>query len=170
VHTNNTAPCDDHDACTTGDHCSNGQCVSGSSECGGQGCSPGYWKQCDLADPKGKNQQHCHAWADTESIPPHAAGPYSPLDLFNSVFGVNAFPGKTLLAVLQQGGGGLNALGRHAVGALLNAASPGVNYELSPQQVIDKFKEAFNDPSKIDEVSALFESLEDENGRICPLN
>ena len=44
--------------------------------------------------------------------------------LLRSIAGFDdAFPGMTLLEVLSQGGGGLNALGRHTVAALLNAAS-----------------------------------------------
>ncbi len=63
---------------------------------GGEGCTPGYWKQ----------SQHFDSWTG-----------YSPSTQFSAVF-ENAFPGKTLLQVLEQGGGGLNALGRHTVAAL----------------------------------------------------
>ncbi|MFZ2523648.1 MAG: SipW-dependent-type signal peptide-containing protein, partial [Minisyncoccia bacterium] len=62
-------------------------------------CSHGYWKQ----------SQHFDNWSG-----------YLPTQQFSSVF-ENAFPGKTLLQVLQLGGGGLNRLGRETVGALLNA-------------------------------------------------
>lgn len=112
---------------------------------GGQGCSPGYWKNHS-------------AWP----------APYSPGQLFSSVF-ANAFPGKTMQQVLEQGGGGLKALGRQTVSALLNAASPGVSYELSEAEVISKFNAAYAsgvyEPTKNE-----FEALTDVNGRICPLN
>lgn len=89
---------------------------------GGQGCTPGYWKQ----------SQHFDSWTG-----------YAPNQLFSSVF-EDAFPGKTLLQVLQQGGGGLNALGRHTVAALLNSAQPGVSFDIgSPAGVISMFNSAF---------------------------
>jgi hypothetical protein len=89
---------------------------------GGQGCTPGYWKQ----------SQHFGSWTG-----------YTPGQMFSSVFAPsNAFSDKTLLQVLSLGGGGLNALGRHAVAALLNASSAGVDYDLSVQQVIDAFNTA----------------------------
>jgi hypothetical protein len=90
---------------------------------GGEGCTPGYWKQ----------SQHFDSWT----------APYDPGDSFLSAFGVNAFPGMSLLDVLSNGGGGLDALGRHAVAALLNAASGGVDYDLSVAQVIAQFNAAF---------------------------
>lgn len=114
---------------------------------GGQGCSPGYWKN--------------HTpWP----------APYTPGTLFNSVFnGGAAFAGKTLLQVLNQGGGGLNALGRQTVGALLNAASPNVSFELTPAQVIAKFNAAVAaGGSAIEDTKNEFEALTDVNGRVCP--
>lgn len=92
---------------------------------GSQGCTPGYWKQT----------QHFGNWTD----------PYDPTDQFSAHF-ENAFPGLTLLQVLEQGGGGLNALGRHTVAALLNGASPypdGVNFAYSDIDVINLFNGVF---------------------------
>jgi hypothetical protein len=60
-----------------------------------------------------------------------------------SAFGENAFPNKTLLQVLGLGGGGLNALGRHTVAALLNSTSPFVDYAYTENQVIQKFQAAY---------------------------
>ena len=89
---------------------------------GNQGCTPGYWKQ----------DQHLDSWP----------APYTEGTLFSAVF-ENAFPGMTLGDVLAQGGGGLNALGRHTVAALLNAGSGGVNYPLTTAQVIAGFNAVF---------------------------
>jgi hypothetical protein len=89
---------------------------------GTQGCTPGYWKQ----------DQHFWAWT----------APYTPATLFSAVF-EDAFPGKTLLQVLGLGGGGLNALGRHTVAALLNAAAANVAYPYTALQVIDAFNAVF---------------------------
>ncbi len=114
----------------------------------GQGCSPGYWK--------------------THSAWP---APYTPSTLFVTVFGENAFPGLTLQQVLATGGGGLNALGRQTVSALLNAQSTGVNFELSAAEVVGQFQAAF--PGSSASYTVLknsYEALTDVNGRVCPLN
>ena len=42
----------------------------------------------------------------------------------------------TLLDALNSGGGGVNALARHAVAALLNASNPDVASEFTPGEVI----------------------------------
>jgi plastocyanin len=89
---------------------------------GSQGCSLGYWKQ----------SQHFHSWTGV-----------SPTDSFETVFGVDAFPGNpTLLDVLWMGGGGVNALGRQAVAALLNALSPQVAFPITSGQVITQTRNA----------------------------
>src|SRR6185369_1644916 len=85
-----------------------------------QYCSPGYWKQ----------PQHFHSYVS----------PYTPTTTFASVFGTNVFRSKTLVQVLSQGGGGVNMLGRAAVGALLNAAA--LNSGQTPQDVINIFNAA----------------------------
>lgn len=86
------------------------------------GCTPGFWKQ----------SQHFQFWT----------APYTPDTPFADVF-ADAFPGMTLLQVLGQGGGGIEALGRHAVAALLNSASADVDYGPSPAGVISAFNAAF---------------------------
>jgi hypothetical protein len=89
-------------------------------ERGGEGCTPGYWKNTTM---------HYCEW--------DAAG-YSTDDDFDTVFGTNYFnPDRTLLVALSTGGGGYDALGRHAVAALLSASHSDVNYGLTVQEVID---------------------------------
>jgi hypothetical protein len=112
---------------------------------GTQGCTPGYWKQ----------DQHFDSWP----------APYTPDTLFSAVF-EDAFPGMTLLEVLQQGGGGLKALGRHTVAALLNAQSGGVSYPLTTAQVIAGFNAVF--PGGDYETLHLRWAAFNEAG--CPLN
>jgi hypothetical protein len=111
----------------------------------GQGCTPGYWKQ----------KQHFDSWTS----------PYAPSTLFSSVFS-DAFPGKTLLEVLGLGGGGINALGRHTVAALLNSASAGVGYNVTTSGVIGAFNTAY--------AAGAFERQKDifqgYNEQGCPLN
>lgn len=87
------------------------------------GCTPGFWKQ----------PHHFEYWT----------APYVPEMLFVDAGFVDAFPGKTLLQVVSQGGGGLKALGRHTVAALLNAASGEVDYGTTPADVIDAFNAAY---------------------------
>jgi hypothetical protein len=113
---------------------------------GGQGCTPGYWRQ----------EHHFSSWIG-----------YSPNQQFSSVF-ADAFPGKTLLEVVWLGGGGLNALGRMSVAALLNASSPAVSFDLTTQQVIDAFNAAYASGNKrtIEQQKNLFDFL---NNQGCPL-
>ncbi len=109
-----------------------------------EGCTPGYWKQ----------SQHFGNWS----------APYTPNTLFADVF-ENAFPGKTLLEVLRLNGGGLSALGRHTVAALLNASSAEVGYAYSAADVIAKFNAVYP--------GANYETLKNEfehyNEMYCPL-
>ncbi len=121
--------------------------VSASKKKGSEGCTPGYWKQ----------SQHFDSWTS----------PYDPGDSFTSAGFENAFPGMTLLQVLEQGGGGLNALGRHTVAALLNTASGGVDYPYhSTSTVINAFNDVYpgGDYEGLKNIFAGFNELG------CPLN
>lgn len=114
---------------------------------GGQGCTPGYWRQ----------RHHYDSWA----------APYTPDTPFGAVF-EDAFPGKTLGQVVRQGGGGLKALGRHTVAALLNAQSSGVSYDLTASEVIDGFNAVY--PGSKKEYNTLKDQFEGFNEQGCPLN
>jgi len=79
---------------------------------GTEGCTPGYWKN--------------HAWVG-----------YAPGDDFDTTFGVDFFnPNITLGAAVNLGGGGVAALARHAVAAILNVANPDVDYTYTLDQVM----------------------------------
>ena len=124
--------------------------VEASKKKGSEGCTPGYWKQT----------QHFDSWT----------APYTPTTQFSAVFD-NAFPGKTLLDVLQPQNAGpdvhLNALGRHAVAALLNTASHDVDYAYTnPQTVIDLFNGVYpgGDYEGLKNIFAGFNELG------CPIN
>lgn len=84
-----------------------------------EGCCPGFWRYRPSAWP----------------------APYRTGWWFSEVF-ADAFPGKTLHQVLRRRGGGLNGLGRHTVAALLNAASPQIDFPLTPTEVIELFNDA----------------------------
>ncbi len=113
---------------------------------GGEGCTPGYWKQ----------RHHFGSWE----------APYTPGTLFSDVF-EDAFPSMTLLDVLKQGGGGLKALGRHTVAALLNGASPGVSADFSDAQVIASFNAVF--PGTKSDYNTLKNPFAAANEQGCPL-
>lgn len=89
---------------------------------GTEGCTPGYWKT------------HLTAWADT---------PFSPDDLYGTVFGVTATGNPTLEEAAGAGGGGEYALFRHATAALLNASIDGVDYAYTPAEVIEIVQNAY---------------------------
>jgi hypothetical protein len=108
------------------------------------GCTPGYWKVA----------QHYDSWTG-----------YSPNQKFDTVF-EDAFGEMTLKEVLWQGGGGLNALGRHAVAALLNASSPGVAFYWSPAEVIA----AFNAVYPGGDYEGMKNAFAFQNEKGCPLN
>lgn len=111
---------------------------------GNNGCSPGYWKN--------------HAF-------PAA---YSASATFNNVFG-NAVYGttKTLLQVLNTGGGGLAALGRQTVSALLNAQVY-TEFGYTTTGVIAAFNAAVPGTAAAQtDLKNVFEALTDVNGRIC---
>lgn len=82
---------------------------------GNEGCTPGFWKQ----------SQHFDSWVG-----------YSPNQSYEAVFGVDVPGSPTLLQALQNGGGGVDALERHSVAALLNASSGDVNSKYTVAQVI----------------------------------
>jgi hypothetical protein len=112
-----------------------------------QGCTPGYWKQ----------PHHFDSWVG-----------YAPTDNFAAVFG-RVVPGVTTLEdALKAGGGGLNALARHAVAALLNAANPDVNQTAfpTPASVIAAFQAAF-DSGNYEPTKNAFEAANEQG---CPLN
>jgi hypothetical protein len=111
------------------------------------GCTPGFWKN------------HINEWAATG---------YQTSDSFNSTFGVTAFsPDRTLLDAVQTGGGGADALGRHAVAALLNAVVLGSsNYGLSESQIKTMVQDAFSPGGNIEATKNQFESF---NEASCPL-
>lgn len=113
---------------------------------GGQGCTPGYWKQ----------SQHFDSWVNYTAPGPN----------YETVFSVDASFNKDLLGALGQGGGGEKALGRHATAALLNAGNPDVSYLYTEAEVISLVQQAYS--------TGDFEGVKDllaaQNESGCPLN
>ncbi len=117
-------------------------------QAGGQGCTPGYWKQ----------RQHFGSYP----------GPITPSTLFSSANTgfENAFPGKTLLQVLGLNGTGkLGQLGFHTVAAFLSSKT--VNYAFTTAQVVTMFNNVY--PGTDAAYEALKNIFAAENERGCPL-
>ena len=110
---------------------------------GGEGCTPGYWRQ----------PQHYDNWVG-----------YAPSDIFSDVFGVG--PDLALGDAVELGKGGQSALVRHAVAALLNAASPDVSYALTEAEIIDLVQQAFDSG----DFEAAKDLLDELNNSGCGLN
>jgi hypothetical protein len=123
---------------------------------GEEGCTPGFWKQ----------PQHLDAWVI-----------YSPDQTLESVFDVpDAFglDDVTLLAALDFAGGPTTAdaaevLLRQAVAALLNAASPDVDYPLTEAEIIAQVNAALATGDRAT-ILALAEQLDTFNNLFCPLD
>lgn len=115
---------------------------------GGEGCTPGYWKQ----------PHHFDSWVG-----------YTPDQSFESVFGRDAYSGDpSLAAALGFGGGGVKALGRQAVAALLSASSPDVSYAYSTAEVIAMYQAAFDGGAAA--IEATKDAFDAANNEGCPLN
>jgi hypothetical protein len=118
---------------------------------GNEGCTPGYWKQ----------SQHFDSWAF-----------YTTSQSFNTVFGGTYFtPDITLLQALGRNGGGINALARHSVAALLNATNGTVDYpDEDTASIIADFQAAVaGGASTIEAQKNTFDRWNNGAGG-CPLN
>lgn len=121
---------------------------------GEEGCTPGFWKQ----------PQHFDFWTD----------PFDPGDPLSSVFDEGALiaagvdPDVTLLEALETGGGGVDALLRQAVAAVLNAASPAVDFPSSVEDIVDAVNAALlsGDAAAIEELK---DELDAANNLGCPI-
>lgn len=110
---------------------------------GGEGCTPGYWRNTRRGWPISKNTD------------------------FDAYFGVNAFnPDITLSTAVNLSGAGWNALARHATAALLNALDGGVAYPMSAAQVVALVQSAAAGTVGVD---AAKDALEAHNELGCPI-
>lgn len=111
---------------------------------GGEGCTPGFWRQphhyAFWADPYVPGET---TWGDVFDAPQDAAVPGNGRGNAAGRATSGALTGDTLLSdAVQLTGGGVNALARHAVAALLNAASADVEYDLSVDEIIELVNDA----------------------------
>jgi len=123
---------------------------------GSEGCTPGYWKV----------SQHWDSWVG-----------YTPSQTLESVFDVPdglGYDNKTLVQALSfQGGagvsGGAQILLRAGVAALLNSASPGVDYTMTTAEVIAAVNAALASGDRATMIT-LAGQLDADNNLGCPLN
>jgi hypothetical protein len=123
-----------------------------------EGCTPGYWKQ----------KQHFDSWVATG---------YSPNQTLESVFDVPNSLGldsRTLLQALNfNGGSGVSGaskiLLRAAVAALLNSASPDVDYSRTTASIIADVNAALASNNRTT-ILNLANALDADNNEGCPLN
>jgi hypothetical protein len=124
---------------------------------GGQGCTPGYWKN------------HTDSWPPTG---------FSPSQSVQSVFGAAAaYPAYGSASLLQglsfQGGsgveGGVGNLLRAAVAGLLNTAHSGVSYPRTTAALIADVDAALASGDR-DTMLSLASQIDQDNNLGCPLN
>jgi hypothetical protein len=124
---------------------------------GGQGCTPGYWKN------------HTDSWPPTGYSTSQKVS-----TVFNQAAIYPALGNSTLLQALDFAGGpDLQGAGeillRAAVSALLNAAHPGVAYPRTVGQVVADVNSALASGNR-DTMLTLAAALDADNNLGCPLN
>jgi hypothetical protein len=112
----------------------------------GEGCTPGYWRNL---------KQHGDEWVG-----------YSPNQYFDDVFGIG--PHMMLADAVRLGGGGENALIRHAVAGLLNASSPDVDYFYTEAEIIAMVQNAYAQ-GDYEAAKDLFEA-QNSDDTFCPID
>jgi uncharacterized repeat protein (TIGR01451 family) len=121
---------------------------------GGEGCTPGYWKQ----------EHHFDSWVGF--LPTASFEDVFDVDVTLRVGGQGDVHDPTLLEALNATGAGVNALARHAVAALLNASNPDVSFDYTVAEVIALVQDAVE--SGDFETAALLLAAANEQG--CPLD
>jgi hypothetical protein len=114
----------------------------------GEGCTPGFWKNLRM---------HGGFW----TLDPNA--PVS--SVFSAATG--AVGAQSLIAALENGGGGVDALLRHGVAAVLNARAAGLDFPFTEAEVVAAVNAALasNDPDLIEDTKNLLAGA-NEGG--CP--
>jgi hypothetical protein len=122
---------------------------------GNKGCTPGFWK--NNAAKKGAVQ-----WVPTG---------FEPDNLVGSVFSAapTNLASLSLLDGLRLKGGGVNALTRHAIAAVLNAAHPGVAYPLTFGEVQTAVNAAFASNNRAT-IESTKDMLDRFNNAGCPIS
>lgn len=127
---------------------------------GNQGLTPGFWKN-------NAKKFGAIAWQQA------GVSPAARVDsIFTSLTGTS-LGNKTLLQALNLGGGGINALLRHAIAGYLNAKHPGVDYAITSSDLTQAVNQAithYMTTCKLTQVKALKNQLENYNEQGADLN
>ena len=111
------------------------------------GCTPGFWSQRGL---------RAGYWLATG---------YAPADSYNTVFGIGS-PISLYSALTARGNAAGQALLRHSVAALLNAAHPDINFPFSEAEVIALTQAAWADGRR-NVINSLKDTFDDANNLGC---
>jgi hypothetical protein len=111
------------------------------------GCSPGFWSQRGL---------RASYWTATG---------YAPAEYYDDVFG-NGPEISLYSALTARGNASGQALLRHSVAALLNAAHPDINFPFSEAEVIALTQAAWADGRR-NVINALKDTFDDANNLGC---
>lgn len=133
---------DSGETCDDGNNLGRDGC---SASCRHEGCNSKFWIE----------RKHIRLW-----------GEYQPGWSFNEVFGVQEEPDTTLLAALSSTSSDImSVFRRHAVAALLNAASNHIGFAYTLEEVIAMVQEAY----RTGDFQAIKNLLAKENFGDCPL-
>jgi hypothetical protein len=114
----------------------------------GEGCTPGFWKNL---------KQHGDFWTlDPDSLVS---------ELFTATAGTDA-GAQTLIEALENGGGGVDALLRQAVAAVLNARA-GLDFPFTEAEIIAAVNAAITSGDAAT-IEALKNDLDEANNLGCP--
>jgi hypothetical protein len=132
---------------------------------GNQGCTPGFWK--NNARNWGANAWGCGLSPDM---------PISYIFWLNEPLvirgnGKSTITDPTLLEALDANGGGVNAMIRHGIAAILNACSPCVTYAINdPIQIVYMIEDTLNGVPGAYTVDELHYMFAGYNEAGCPVN
>jgi hypothetical protein len=140
---------------------------------GGEGKTPGFWKQIDNlkknGDPKPVAVRRAADWEEALSDTP-----YTPDSLFSEVFGVIPESGDVTLPEgldpVSGNAGGQNALVRQAIAAYLNAEHPGIDYQYTVAEIVSWVQDAFATVGDYSDDEAVKGLLETENEKEADLD
>ncbi len=110
----------------------------------GQLCAPSGFASGNTSSVD--NPTACNGWSPGywKAKPSKWPSPYRPTTKFHDVFDGSYFGSKTMMDVLELGGGDLVMLGRHCVASLLNATVAPLGYLMTPQEIKEIWRQCLN--------------------------
>lgn len=110
----------------------------------GQLCAPSGFASGNTSSVD--NPSACNGWSPGywKAKPGKWPSPYTPAKRFHDVFDGSYFSNKTMMDVLNLGGGDLIMLGRHCVASLLNATVSPMGYLMTPEEIKEIWRQCLN--------------------------